>query len=40
LQIADLRQFAAVVLKGATPDFSMEHDLAVQAALLKASGMG
>ena len=39
LQIADLRQFAAVVQHRAKPDFSMEHDLAVQDALLKASGM-
>jgi predicted dehydrogenase len=39
LQIADLRQFAAVVTKRAMPDFSSEHDLAVQEALLVASGM-
>jgi predicted dehydrogenase len=39
LQIADLRQFADVVLKHKQPDFSMEHDLAVQEALLRASGM-
>jgi predicted dehydrogenase len=36
LQIADLREFAAVVA-GKKPDFSMEHDLAVQEALLKSS---
>ena len=39
LQIADLRQFADVVLKNKAPDFSMEHDLVVQEALLRASGM-
>lgn len=39
LQIADLREFAAVVQKNKTPDFSQEHDLAVQEALLRASGM-
>jgi predicted dehydrogenase len=39
LQINDLRRFAAVVLKQARPDFSMEHDLLVQEALLKSSGM-
>lgn len=39
LQIADLRQFAAVVQGHKTPDFSLEHDLAVQEALLRASGM-
>jgi predicted dehydrogenase len=39
LQIADLRQFAAVVLKRAQPDFGLEHDLIVQEALLKSSGM-
>jgi len=38
LQIRDLREFAAV-LGGKTPDFSMEHDLAVQETLLRASGM-
>jgi predicted dehydrogenase len=39
LQIADLRQFAAVVARRAAPDFTPEHDLAVQEALLQASGM-
>jgi predicted dehydrogenase len=40
LQIADLREFAAVVAGKKAPDYSMEHDLTVQEALLKASGMG
>jgi predicted dehydrogenase len=39
LQIGDLRQFANVVMKRKDPDFSMEHDLTVQQALLQASGM-
>jgi predicted dehydrogenase len=39
LQIADLREFAAVVTRKKQPDFSTEHDLAVQEALLRASGM-
>lgn len=39
LQIADLREFAAVIAGRKTPDFSMEHDLIVQEALLAASGM-
>lgn len=39
LQIADLREFAAVVRGGRAPEFSFDHDLAVQEALLKASGM-
>jgi predicted dehydrogenase len=39
LQIADLREFAAVVAGKKVPDFSMEHDLIVQEALLKSSGM-
>jgi predicted dehydrogenase len=39
LQIADLREFAAVVQGKKQPDFSMEHDLIVQEALLRASGM-
>jgi predicted dehydrogenase len=39
LQIADLRQFAAIVRDRKAPDFSMEHDLAVHEALLNASGM-
>jgi len=39
LQISDLREFAAVVGGKKKPDFSMEHDLVVQEALLQASGM-
>jgi predicted dehydrogenase len=39
LQIADLREFAAVVGNRKQPDFGLEHDLAVQEALLRASGM-
>lgn len=39
LQITDLRKFAAVVMKRENPDFSLDHDLAVQEALLRASGM-
>ena len=39
LQISDLREFAAVVAGTKLPDFSMEHDLAVQELLLKSSGM-
>ena len=39
LQIGDLREFAAVVTNKKRPDFSMEHDLAVQETLLRASGM-
>ena len=39
LQIADLREFAAVVAGKKRPDFSAEHDLAVQETLLRASGM-
>lgn len=38
LQIADLREFAAIVA-GKVPDFSMQHDLTVQETLLKSSGM-
>lgn len=40
LQIADLREFAAVLAAKKPPDFSLEHDLFVQEALLAASGMG
>jgi len=40
LQIADLREFAAVVARRKRPDFSPEHDLDVQETLLAASGMG
>jgi predicted dehydrogenase len=39
LQISDLREFAAVVANKKRPDFSVEHDLAVQETLLRASGM-
>jgi predicted dehydrogenase len=39
LQISDLREFAAVVAGRKEPDFTMEHDLAVQETLLRASGM-
>jgi predicted dehydrogenase len=39
LQIADLREFVAVVTGKKRPDFTMEHDLAVQETLLRASGM-
>ena len=39
LQLADLREFAAVVTGKKRPDFSMEHDLIVQESLLRASGM-
>jgi predicted dehydrogenase len=39
LQIADLREFAACVAGKKAPDFSMDHDLNVQEALLRASGM-
>jgi predicted dehydrogenase len=40
LQIADLKEFAAVIAGKKAPDFSMEHDLIVQEALLRSSGMG
>jgi predicted dehydrogenase len=39
LQISDLREFAAVVAGKKRPDYSAEHDLAVQETLLRASGM-
>ena len=39
LQIRDLREFAAVVAGKKQPDFSPDHDLAVQEALLRGSGM-
>jgi predicted dehydrogenase len=39
LQIADLREFAAVVRGEKPPDFSTEHDLTVQESLLRACGM-
>jgi predicted dehydrogenase len=37
LQIADLREFAAVLGGKKLPEFSMEHDLVVQESLLKSS---
>jgi predicted dehydrogenase len=39
LQIRDLREFAACIAGKKEPDFSMEHDLQVQEALLRASDM-
>lgn len=39
LQIRDLREFAAVVGGRKEPEFSLDHDLVVQEALLKACGM-
>lgn len=39
LQISDLREFAAVLARKKRPDYSAEHDLAVQETLLRASGM-
>lgn len=39
LQITDLREFAQVIAGKKQPDFSMDHDLAVQEVLLQASGM-
>jgi predicted dehydrogenase len=39
LHLADLREFAACVRGRKDPDFSPEHDLAVQEALLRACGM-
>jgi hypothetical protein len=39
LQITDLREFAACIARKKEPDFSAEHDLIVQEALLQASGM-
>lgn len=39
LQITDLREFAAVGAGRKAPNFTMEHDLAVQETLLRASGM-
>ena len=39
LQIRDLREFVAVATGKKRPDFSMEHDLIVQEALLRSSGM-
>ena len=39
LQIRDLREFAAVVRGAKRPNYTLEHDLMVQEALLAASGM-
>jgi predicted dehydrogenase len=39
LHIRDLREFAAVVSGKKEPEFSMDHDLVVQEALLQACGM-
>jgi predicted dehydrogenase len=39
LQIRDLREFAAVVAGKKPPNYTLDHDLAVQEALLTASGM-
>jgi predicted dehydrogenase len=39
LQIADLREFAAVVAGRKQPEFSISHDVAVHAALIEACGM-
>lgn len=38
LQITDLREFAACVQSRKEPNYSLEHDLIVQEALLRASG--
>jgi len=39
LQIRDLREFAAVVKGEKKPNFTLDHDLIVQEALMTASGM-
>jgi predicted dehydrogenase len=39
LQIRDLREFAAVVAGKKAPNYTLDHDLAVQEALITASGM-
>src|SRR5262249_27730476 len=39
LQLDDVREFAACIQGKRDPDFSREHDLHVQEALLQASGM-
>jgi predicted dehydrogenase len=39
LQISDLREFAACIAGKKEPDYSIDHDLAVQEALLQACGM-
>jgi predicted dehydrogenase len=39
LQIRDLREFAAVVAGKKAPNYTLDHDFAVQRALLTASGM-
>ncbi len=38
LQLPDLREFAACVLDKKQPDYSVDHDLIVQEALLRSSG--
>jgi len=39
LHLADLREFAACALRKKEPDYGLDHDLAVQEVLLKASRM-
>jgi len=39
LQIADLREFSAVVARRKKPDYTLDHDLIVHEALVRASGM-
>jgi predicted dehydrogenase len=39
LQISDLREFAAVANRRKSPDFTVDHDINVQEALLHACGM-
>jgi predicted dehydrogenase len=39
LQISDLREFAACIAGKKVPDYSMEHDLHVQEALLRGCGV-
>lgn len=39
LQIADLREFAAVICGAKQPEYSLDHDQCVQETLLTASGM-
>ena len=39
LQISDLREFAACVAGKKAPDYSLEHDLHVQEALLRGCGI-
>ena len=40
LQIADLREFRAVVCEGKAPEYPAEHDLAVQETLMQCVGGG